>query len=254
MTRTRPPVPIPLLAHRGYAARYPENTRPALEAAVAAGATMLEFDIQLTADRVPFLLHDETFARTGGDQACILDIDAERAAAIDVSEPERLGDVYRGTCAPRLADVVADLLEWPGVTAFVELKRHSINRFGAAGVLDAVLPVLASVIDRCVIISFEESAIRLARELTGCKIGWALRAWDDEHRAKAHALDPEYLFCNLTRLPPAGQSWWKGRWTWVIYEIVDPDLARNLVARGAGIIETMACKELADGLAGAGHG
>jgi len=249
MTQERPQVVIPLLAHRGYAARYPENTRPALTAAVEAGATMLEFDIQLTADRVPFLLHDETFARTGGDAACILDVDAERAAGIDVSEPGRFGHAYRGTCAPRLADIVADLLEWPDVTAFVELKRQSISRFGAAAVLDAVLPLLAPVFDRCVIISFEESVIRLARERTGCRIGWALRGWDDEHRAQALAIDPDYLFCNVMRLPPIGESWWSGRWTWVIYEIVDSEIARDLVARGAGIIETMAYVELAHQLA-----
>lgn len=254
MTQTRLPVSVPLLAHRGYAARYPENTRPALAAAVAAGVTMLEFDIQLTADHVPFLLHDETFARTGAETACILDIDAARAAAVDVGEPERFGAGFRGTCAPRLADVVADLLEWPGVTAFVELKRHSIDRFGAETVVEAVLETLRPVLDRCVVISFEESVIRLARDRAGCEIGWALRAWDEDHRAKAHAIAPDYLFCNVTRLPPAGQSWWKGGWTWVIYEIIDPDLARDLVARGAGIIETMACKELADGLAGAAQG
>ena len=37
-----------LIAHRGYAARYPENTRESLAAAVEAGARYIEFDVQLT--------------------------------------------------------------------------------------------------------------------------------------------------------------------------------------------------------------
>ncbi|HEY9197768.1 MAG TPA: glycerophosphodiester phosphodiesterase family protein, partial [Gammaproteobacteria bacterium] len=51
----KPPI---LIAHRGYAARHPENTLSALQAAVAAGARWLEFDVQLSADHEPVLLHD----------------------------------------------------------------------------------------------------------------------------------------------------------------------------------------------------
>ena len=40
---------IQLVAHRGDAARFPENTREAVSAAVDAGATFVEFDIQLSA-------------------------------------------------------------------------------------------------------------------------------------------------------------------------------------------------------------
>ena len=67
--------PLKLVAHRGYAAAWPENTEPALKAAVAAGASMLEFDVQMTRDGVPVLLHDETFARTAGDPAAVYELD-----------------------------------------------------------------------------------------------------------------------------------------------------------------------------------
>ena len=63
---------IELVAHRGYAARYPENTRESLAAAVRAGARFLEFDVQLSADGVPVLLHDVTLsARPGSRARCL---------------------------------------------------------------------------------------------------------------------------------------------------------------------------------------
>lgn len=248
MTANGGPEPIPLLAHRGYAARYPENTLPALAAAVSAGASLLEFDVQLTADRVPLLLHDDDFQRTGDNPSRVLEITAAQAADIDVSEPERLGNAHRNVSAPLLADVVTALVGWPQVTAFVELKRQSIEHFGAGVVLDAVLPALEPVSERCVLISFNEEVLRLARGRTNYPIGWALRAWDSEHYERARDLQPDYLFCNVLRLPTAKEDLWVGDWTWVAYEVVDPSVARELAGWGIGIIETMAYAELARGL------
>jgi glycerophosphoryl diester phosphodiesterase len=55
------------LAHRGDWRRAPENTLPALLAALKAPACDgLEFDVRLSADGVPVLLHDETLARVQG--------------------------------------------------------------------------------------------------------------------------------------------------------------------------------------------
>ena len=51
-------------AHRGACAIQPENTLPAMRAAVAASADMIEFDLRLTRDGVPILLHDPTLDRT----------------------------------------------------------------------------------------------------------------------------------------------------------------------------------------------
>jgi glycerophosphoryl diester phosphodiesterase len=239
---------IPLLAHRGCAARYPENTRAALQAAVAAGATNIEFDVQLSADQVPFLLHDENFRRTGAVEQRIFDLDAAQAEAIAVGEIERFGDKFSNVYAPRLADVVADLAGWPQVTAFVELKRQSIDRFGLDAVFDAILPVIEPVIERCVIISFVAEVVTEARKRTDCKTGWALRSWSEDMRKAAVELAPDYLFCNAKRLPPQPMGLWRGPWTWVVYEIVDPSTAVKLAERGVGMIETMAYAELAAGL------
>ena len=52
------------IAHRGARSIAPENTLAALEKAVAAGAHMWETDVQMSADGVPVIFHDETLERT----------------------------------------------------------------------------------------------------------------------------------------------------------------------------------------------
>jgi len=243
---------LPILAHRGYAARFPENTREAVAAAVAAGARFVEFDIQLSADGVPFLLHDEDFKRTGDAVERIFDLDAAEVDDISVGESARFGAAFSGVRAPRLSRLVEDLVEWPAVTAFVELKRQSIGHFGHEAVLDAVLAVLQPVVARCVIISFDLEILVLARQRAHCRIGWALSAWNKDAQQQAARLAPEFLFCNVKRLPRAPGALWQGNWTWVVYEITDPAQARELARRGVGMFETMACVELAAGLAEGG--
>lgn len=53
-----------IIGHRGAAGAAPENTLEALHAGAGAGADMLEFDIRLTQDRVPVLIHDNNLRRT----------------------------------------------------------------------------------------------------------------------------------------------------------------------------------------------
>lgn len=61
------PVPDPvyeIIAHRGFSARAPENTLASLEAALAAGAPAVEFDVQVAACGTPVLFHDGMLGRT----------------------------------------------------------------------------------------------------------------------------------------------------------------------------------------------
>lgn len=55
---------IEIIAHRGFSARAPENTLPALEAAFEAGADAVEFDLHTAACGTPVLFHDAMLSRT----------------------------------------------------------------------------------------------------------------------------------------------------------------------------------------------
>lgn len=58
-----------IVAHRGVATAYPENTLPAFERAIELGADAIELDVRLTKDKIPVVYHyyylDETTSLTG---------------------------------------------------------------------------------------------------------------------------------------------------------------------------------------------
>lgn len=58
------PENIEIIAHRGYSAVAPENTLASLEAALAAGADAVEFDVHTAACGTPVLFHDAMLSRT----------------------------------------------------------------------------------------------------------------------------------------------------------------------------------------------
>ncbi|MDT6980537.1 glycerophosphodiester phosphodiesterase family protein [Levilactobacillus zymae] len=53
-----------IFGHRGYPARFPENSLVGFSYALDHHIDGLEFDVQLTKDRVPVILHDATLERT----------------------------------------------------------------------------------------------------------------------------------------------------------------------------------------------
>lgn len=236
--------PAALVAHRGYAARYPENTRESLAAAVAAGARFLEFDIQLSADGIPVLLHDVTLDRTAGRPGLVFNHFAAELTQIEVNEAERLGGAFQGVCIPSLEQVVEDIGQWPGVIIFVELKEESLDRFGTHFVVHQVLDVLAPVLDSCVVISFSAEAVLEARRQCDCNIGWVVRHWSEESHETAQQIAPQYLFCDHLELPSPPEPLWAGPWRWVVFEVDDVALAQALVQRGVQMLETMAIEDM----------
>src|SRR5690606_13969196 len=53
-----------LIGHRGAGRLAPENTLAAMRVAARYGLEMVEYDVALSADQVPILLHDQNIART----------------------------------------------------------------------------------------------------------------------------------------------------------------------------------------------
>ena len=62
-----------ITAHRGAGRLAPENTLAAFRHGQALGQRAFECDVRLSADGVPFLLHDDTLARTTNGQGAAVD-------------------------------------------------------------------------------------------------------------------------------------------------------------------------------------
>jgi len=234
-----------LVAHRGYPRRYPENTLEGINAAIAAGACHVEFDVQVTADGVPVLLHDDSLMRTTGTRGRIINTKLEKLAELPANEPKRFGTRHRSITIPTLAAAVELLIRHPRVTPFVELKEESLEAHGREKVVKNVLAILAPLKARYVIISYDALSLRTARAMGAKRIGWVMRAWNEDSRARATELVPDYLICNYTKLPKdESQPLWFGPWQWMFYEVTQAKLALQLAERGASFIETMAIGEM----------
>lgn len=238
---------IHLVAHRGDAREFPENTVAAFSSALGLGVRFLELDVHLSSDGVPVVIHDHQLARTTGRRGVVFDLRADEIAQIDAHEPQRFGEKYRGTRIPLLTDVLAMLKGRPEVTLFVEIKRASLTRFGHDEVVSRVVNTLRPMGGQCVVISFDLPAVHRARQLSGLPIGWVLTKYDQKSRMKYEALQPEYLFCDYKSLPQEG-ALWRGPWRWAMYEIETLELAMSLAGRGADYIETMAVREMSEAI------
>ena len=74
-----------VIGHRGAAGLAPENTLEALHAGMQAGADILEFDVRLTKDNVPVVIHDATTARTHGNRVVISHVTHDELQAMNLT-------------------------------------------------------------------------------------------------------------------------------------------------------------------------
>ena len=72
-----------LIGHRGYPARYPENTLAAFTGAMDAGCDMIELDVTLTRDRRVVVIHDDTLDRTTNGSGSVRDRTVEEIRRLD---------------------------------------------------------------------------------------------------------------------------------------------------------------------------
>jgi len=230
--------PLPqLVAHRGSLLHYPENTWLGLEAALKAGACWLEFDIQMCADRRFVLLHDADFSRTANHRVSLFTCTAGDTQSISVHEPERFGTVFAPLPPPLLDDVLGRLAAFPAARAMIEIKHESLQHWGLARVMDSLLELLEPARAHCVLISYSREALRYAMQNSGIDTGWVLQRYDQTHWEQAQELEPEFLICNQDKIGQQ-QELWPGSWQWMLYDIVEPQLALDWARRGAALIET----------------
>jgi glycerophosphoryl diester phosphodiesterase len=104
------------VAHRGASAEEAENTIEAFERAVAVGADAVEFDVRLTADRSPVVLHDADVSRTTDGDGLVRDLTLAEVRALRITT--RAGAITR---VPTLEEVLGCLSGRAGVD--IEIKN-----------------------------------------------------------------------------------------------------------------------------------
>lgn len=149
-------------AHRGGGALAPENTLAAIDTGARFGQRMVEFDVKLSADGVPFLLHDDTLERTTNGAGPARALRYDELARLDAGA--WFDPAFAGQRLPTFGQAAARCRRL-GLHANVEIKpcagrETETGRLVAAHAArfwqDAAVPPLLS--------SFSFEALRAARE------------------------------------------------------------------------------------------
>lgn len=85
-----------IIAHRGWSAKYPENTILAFDKAVQVGARAIEFDVQLDADGEAVVFHDFVLGRTTPEEEEIRvrELSTEEFLELDVGAYKSVDEFY----------------------------------------------------------------------------------------------------------------------------------------------------------------
>lgn len=148
-----------IIAHRGWAGRYPENTLTAFRQALALPVAGFECDVRLTADDIPVILHDPTLERTTDGQGLVkaMPFAAVRRlnASIKSIRPEPWCPV------PSLAETLQLYATRSGPPGVFDLEIKT-DPDGAAELVRAILPVLAEhqrIRDAILLTSFDTAVL-----------------------------------------------------------------------------------------------
>jgi glycerophosphoryl diester phosphodiesterase len=243
--------PLPLwIAHRGAGKLAPENTLAAFRVGAAHGYRAFECDVKLSADGVPFLLHDTTLDRTTSERGVAGERDWAELSRIDAGGWH--SRAYAGEPMPSL-DAVARYVQRNGFALNIEVKptpgfEHTTGR--AIG--EACLRMWPEAAVSTLLSSFRPDALQGARDAApglprALLVDTLWQGWFE----MAQALQCVAVVTNHKLMDAALIEQLRGAGLRALcYTVNDPAEARRLVALGIDGIITDAVDRFSPGLAG----
>lgn len=152
--------------HRGLSLAYPENTLPAVKAALALGVDLIEIDIYLTRDGVPVLAHDARLERCSNGEGPIGSYTLKELKQLDFGLYK--GERFRGTPVPTLADFFACMQAHPDVLIDVDVKPSDRGIECAQKAVETAARM--HMLDRCVFNSIDCDIVHTLHGLVGRRI------------------------------------------------------------------------------------
>ncbi|WP_228041380.1 glycerophosphodiester phosphodiesterase [Planktothrix mougeotii] len=96
---------LEIIAHRGFSVMAPENTLVAFSAALQQGANSLEFDVQVSADGIPVIFHDELLNRITGTSGKVSEKTVAELKELDAGS--WFAERFAGESIPTLENAIA---------------------------------------------------------------------------------------------------------------------------------------------------
>lgn len=155
--------------HRGMCALYPENTMISYEAAMDAGVDAIEFDIWLSKDKIPVLMHDGNAMRTAGVDRDLGDMTLAEIKELCPAYTSKFGDAFVGKVeVPTFRELLeARKAKRPDLKLGVEIKEYTEET------VDLTVALLneygVSVTEDCWFYAFNGRIIRYLKEKYGAR-------------------------------------------------------------------------------------
>ena len=149
--------------HRGFSGQYPENTMLAFEKALEAGCEGMEFDVQLTADGEPVILHDEALDRTTDGSGLLRDRTLAELRQVNAAYPSRFSSRFGFQKIPTLREYF-ELVRDRDVVSNIELKTGVYEYPGIEGKVCALIREYGME-QRVILSSFNHHSILRVKEL-----------------------------------------------------------------------------------------
>lgn len=150
-----------LIAHRGGGTLAPENTLAGLRMAGSLGYRGVEFDVMLSADGTPVLIHDETLERTTSGRGRVADASDAELARLDAGSWHSAP--FAGEPLPSFGDA-AELCQALGLWANVEIKPSAGHETETGRKVALEARELWSGLPPPLLSSFSPEALTAARE------------------------------------------------------------------------------------------
>lgn len=151
-----------IIGHRGASAVAPENTMAAFREAISVGADGIEFDVRLTRDGVPVVIHDSTLRRTGGLPHRVADLTSSELAKIDVGS--WFARSFANETVPSLAELFT-LFQSNNAMLYLEMKCDSPAEYAPLAEACCQLIDDYALKERVIIECFQLPALRIVREI-----------------------------------------------------------------------------------------
>jgi len=155
--------------HRGMCAYYPENTLLSFEKAMDEGLDAIEFDVWLSKDKVPVLMHDGNAMRTAGVNRNLRDMTLAEIKELCPAYRQKFGDKFMGMVkVPTLRELL-ELRKSKGssIKLGVEIKEYTEEN------VDLTVALLKeygiSVSEDCWFYAFNGRIIRYLKEKHGAR-------------------------------------------------------------------------------------
>lgn len=227
-----------VIAHRGGGTLAPENTLAALRMALTRGYRAVEFDVMLSADGTPIVIHDETLERTTNGRGDVADTSAAVLVTLDAGS--WFGAQFAGESVPRFADAVAQCVA-TGLWANVEIKP-SAGADRATGRKTALLAaeLWANAPLPPLLSSFSTVALEAAHEVAPhLPRGLLYDAPPADWRRELQRLECVSLHCNVRHFTPALLEEAQAHGVPVVlYTVNDADMAAQWLAAGVAAVIT----------------